>query len=114
MRKFLQLLGTHAGRRFGQRALRALRLGKRDDIANRIGATQQHDQPVEAERNAAVRRRAILQRFQQEAELRLSLFLADPQQIQNPQLDVATMIANATTADFAPVEHHIVGLGPGP
>ena len=27
--------------------------GKRNDIANRVGASQQHDQPVEAERNAA-------------------------------------------------------------
>ena len=52
------------------RSLRALRLRERDHVADRLGAGHQHDDAVEAERDAAVRRRAVLERVEQEAELR--------------------------------------------
>ena len=40
-----------------------------DHVADRLGAGHQHDQAVQAEGQAAVRRRAVLQRVEQEAEL---------------------------------------------
>ena len=43
--------------------------GKGDHVADRLGARHQRDDAVEAEGDAAVRRRAVLQRVEQEAEL---------------------------------------------
>ena len=43
--------------------------GKAIDVAQRLGAGEQHREPVHAERDAAVRRRAELERVEQEAEL---------------------------------------------
>ena len=53
-----------------QQVLRALGLREGDHVADRLGAGHQRDEAVEAERDAAVRRRAVLQRVEQEAELR--------------------------------------------
>ena len=43
--------------------------GKRDHVADRLDAGHHRDHAVEAERDAAVRRRAVRQRVEQEAEL---------------------------------------------
>src|SRR5512147_437151 len=64
-------------RRAGDEVLATLRLGERDDVANRLRAGHQGHQPVETEGDAAVRRRAVLQRLQQEAELGLLLLGRD-------------------------------------
>src|SRR6185295_5491549 len=72
-----QLLLVDRARRVREQVLRTLRLRERDDVAQRFGAGHQHDEAVEADRDAAVRRRAVLQRVEQEAELRLRLVGAD-------------------------------------
>ena len=46
------------------------RLRERDDIPDRVAAGEEHQHPVPAERDAAVRRRPVPQRVEQEAELR--------------------------------------------
>ena len=43
-------------------------LGNGNHVADGSLARQDHHQPVEAERDAAVRRSAVLERFEQEAE----------------------------------------------
>src|SRR5512134_151834 len=65
-----QLLLVHRARRLGQQALPALRLRKRDHVANRLRARHQRDDPVQAERDPAVRRCAVLQVVEQKTELR--------------------------------------------
>ena len=52
---FLQLLGGHLAGRIGERARRGLRLRESDNVAYALGSRHQHDQPVETERDAAVR-----------------------------------------------------------
>ena len=74
--------------------------------------SQQHDQPIEPEGNPAVRRRAKFERIEQEPELCLRLLLVDAEQIENAQLDIAPMVPDTPAADFAAVEHHVVGLRP--
>src|SRR4051794_8898442 len=49
-----ELFGRDCGGRFGHGILRALRLRECDDIADGIRMAEQHDQPVEAERDAAM------------------------------------------------------------
>src|SRR5262249_11118424 len=90
--QLLQLISTERGRSTRQWAWGALRLGEGDHVTNGIRSAQKHDQAIEAERNPAVRRRAVIQRFEQEPELGMRLFLADSQQIQNPELHVTAMV----------------------
>ena len=71
--QFAQLLLIHRRRRLCQQALRALRLGEGDHIADGFGAGHHGDNAIQTERQAAVRRRAILQCVEQEAELELRL-----------------------------------------
>src|SRR4029453_19100203 len=80
--QFTQLLLVHRTGGAGEQALRALRLGERNHVADALGARHQRDETIEAERQAAVRRRAVLQRVQQEAELELCLLGADLERIE--------------------------------
>src|SRR6266540_1980822 len=72
-----QLFLLHGRRGMREQILRALRLGERDDVADGFGARHHGDDAIEAEGNAAVRRRAILQRLQQKPEFLLRFFRAD-------------------------------------
>ena len=68
-----ELLGVHRGGRVGQRAGALLRLRERDDVADATPRpARMRDEPVQAEGDAAVRRRAELERLEQEAELALA------------------------------------------
>ena len=73
-------------RRLRQQILRALRLRERDHVANGLGAGQQRAHPVQAERDPAVRRRAVAERLEQEAELRPRLVGAEPENVEDPLL----------------------------
>src|SRR5574340_226443 len=81
--QFLQLVGTHGRGRFGERTLRALGLRERNHVADRVGAAEEHDQPVETEGDSAMGRCAIFQSLQQESEFGMGLFLADAQQVED-------------------------------
>src|SRR5215218_5518054 len=65
-------LGAVDGRgRAGQRVRSAGRLREGDHVADRVAPRQDRDDPVEPEREPAVRRRAIAERVEQEAEARV-------------------------------------------
>src|SRR6058998_452253 len=81
-----QLLLVHRRRSMREQVLRALRLGKGDDVADGVRSRHHRDDAVEAERDAAVRRRAVLERVQQEAEFLLRLFGADRQRAEHLRL----------------------------
>src|SRR5258706_2299984 len=74
-------------RRAGDEVLAALRLRECDHVADRIGADHQRHQPVEAEGDAAMGRRAVLQRLQQEAEFGLLVFGRNLQRAKHLLLD---------------------------
>ena len=103
------MLRADVARRPGQQALGAGGLGEGDDLAQRIGAGEQHGQAVEAQRDAAVRRGAVGQGFQQEAELLLGFGLADAEQRKDFFLHVGAVDTDAAAAEFHAVEHHVVG-----
>ncbi|OIQ79435.1 hypothetical protein GALL_388340 [mine drainage metagenome] len=58
-----------------------------------------------------MRRRAVLQRIEQEAELGTRLVGADAQRAEHLALHLGAVDAHRAAADFPAVEHHVVGLG---
>ena len=75
--QFAQLLFVDVRGGVSQQALGTLRLGEGDHVADRFGAGHHGNDAVKSERQAAVRRGAVLQGVEQEAELGLLLFGAD-------------------------------------
>ena len=76
--EFLQLRRIDRRRRLGHQALRLLRLGKGNHISNGIGPAKQHDQPIEPEGDAAVRRSAVIEGFQKKPNLAWAWSLVIP------------------------------------
>jgi len=85
------------------------RLGESDHVPDRRFPGQQHDQPVDAQRDAAVRRSAMLQRVQEEPETVAGVFLAEAQCRKHPRLHVLAMNTNRARAELDPVQHQVVG-----
>src|SRR5207244_7913222 len=81
------------------------------DIADGFGATDDHDEAVEAEGDSAVGRRAEAQRAQQMAELRLSILRTDPERFEHSFLQLRLVDAHAAAADLNAVQHHVVSFG---
>ena len=68
--------------------------GKRNHFANGGLARQNHHQAVQAQRDSAVRRRAIFQRLQQKTEALLGFFVRKAERGENLGLHVAAMDTN--------------------
>ena len=75
--------------------------GKRDHLANRRFAGENRDDPVQPERNAAVRRRAVFERFEEEAEPELRLLVGDAEPLEDARLQRGVVNPDAAAADFA-------------
>src|SRR6185295_2681851 len=74
-----QLLRVDRRRRSGHQIERVRRLRERDDLPDGRLAGQDRHQAVEAERDAAMRRRPVLERVEEEAEPQPGVVLADPE-----------------------------------
>src|SRR5581483_4231001 len=105
-----QLLVVHAARGVRKQTLSALRFGKRDDVADRLRLAHQRHDPVEAEGNPPMRGRAILQRVEEEAELRTCFIDADVERREHFRLHVLAMDTHRPAADLPTIEHHVVSL----
>ena len=68
-----------------------------------------HDDAVEAEGQAAVRGGAVLERVQEEAELVALLLLVDAEELEDAGLLLRGMDTDGAAAEFAAVEHEVVG-----
>src|SRR5262245_29890824 len=99
-----QLLRIHVGRRAGHEVDGVGGLGKRDDFADRALSGQDCDDPVETERDAAVRRRAVLERVQEESKtvVRVGLAIAEPPE--DAGLELLVMNSNAPAANLGPIQ----------
>ena len=75
-------------------------------------AAQDGDDAVEAEGDAAVRRRAVLERVQEEAEPQLRFLVRDLQQLEDQPLQRLIVDSDAAAGDFAAVEDEVVGARP--
>src|SRR5580765_6758238 len=100
-----QLLRVHGRRRTGHQIDGAGGLREGDYLANRRLAGQDRDDTVEPERDAAVRRRAVLERFEEESEAEPGLLLGDAEAAEDPRLQRRVVDTHAAAADFRSVQH---------
>ena len=107
----LALGGGDRRRGTGQRVETTAALRERDDLAQRVRPGQQHADPVPAEGDAAVRRRAVLERLQQEAELVPGLLLGDAEHLEHPLLHVRAVNTDGAATDLVAVADDVVGPG---
>ena len=107
--QFAQLFRADRRRRVGHQVDGLSRFRKRDDLANRVLAAQNRNQPIEAEGDAAVRRRTVLERVEEKPESRLRFFVRDLQQLEDEALQRLVVDSDAAAGDLAAVQHEIVG-----
>jgi len=82
---------------------------KCDDLTNRRLTTHERHDAIEAERNAAMRWRAVLEGVQEEAESRPGVLVRDPEQPEDVPLHVGPMNPDAAAGDFGAVQRQVVG-----
>src|SRR5882672_5975724 len=85
--QFLQLLLAHRSRRIYHQIHRARRLREGNDLSQAVRTRQNHDNPVKAQSNPAVRRRAVLQGLQEKPKTAAGLFLRHAQRTENQALN---------------------------
>src|SRR5258707_414871 len=105
-----QLLLFDRRRSMGEQVLRALRLGKGDHVADRLGAGHHGDDAIETEGDASVRRRAVLQRLEQESELLPGFLRPDRKSPEHLRLHLLAVDAHRGPAELPAVHHHVAGL----
>ncbi len=84
--------------------------GEGDDFADGFFAGEEHDDAVEAERDAAVRRSAVGQRVEEEAEAAAELFFGEAERFEEALLHVLAMNSDAAAAEFDAVEDEVVAF----
>ena len=113
--QLVELFFVDGRRRAGEEAQGARGLGEGDDLPDGLLAGEEHDQPVEAQGDAAVGRRPVAQGFEEEAELVPGLrFGARPMALKIFRLKVLVVDPDGAAADLVAVEDDVVGLGPDP
>src|SRR3546814_8310324 len=82
-----QLLRVDGGGRAGHGVDARLGLREGDDLADVLLAGEDGHQAVDAEGEAAVGRRAVAERLEEEPEAALGLLLVDAEQVEDPLLE---------------------------
>lgn len=108
--ELVELFGIDGRRGFGHEIGGFIRLWEGDDVAQRVGACEQHDHAVEPERQAAVWRGAEREGVEEEAEFGASFFVADAECAEDFLLNVYIMDTDRAAAQFDAVEDEVVGL----
>src|ERR1700741_4160980 len=104
----LALLGGDRGRRIGERVDAAAGLRESDPLADGVDSGQQRIDPVPAERDTTVRRRAKHERLQQESELLFRFCLVQAHDREHPLLDIAAVDTDRAAADLVAVADDVV------
>src|SRR5438477_12911757 len=79
-------------------------------VTERIFATNEHAEPIEPKRDAAMRRRAEAQCAQQMAEERLSIFGPDAKCFEHFLLQFRLMNTHAAATNLDTVENDVIGF----
>src|SRR5688572_15111898 len=104
-----EVFGRNRRRRILEQCARRGGLRECDHVAQRPRARKHHRNAIEAERYAAVRRRACTERVEQKAESRLRHSVVYTEQTENPALQRRIVDANAASAQLSAVEHDVIG-----
>src|SRR5438552_4756713 len=94
----------------GHQGQAAMLFRERQRGTDRIFATNEHDEPIEPKRDAAMRRRAEAQCAQQMAKERLSIFGPDAKRFEHFLLQFRLMNTHAAPANLDTVENDVVGF----
>src|SRR5262245_65981202 len=86
--QFGQLSRRHGARGVGHQIGPARNLREGDHFAQRFGLREEHHCPVESDGDSAVRRRAVTERVQEEAEFFARLFFAYSERLEESLLYV--------------------------
>ena len=84
------------------------RLRKRDDVAQRRRARGDRADAVEPQGDAAVRRRAVPERVEEESEALAPLLGRDPEHAEDALLEVVAVDADRARAELPPVDDDVV------
>src|SRR4051812_7800377 len=95
-----QLPIIDVARRLGHEIEHAVGLWEGDDFADAFFARDQHHDPVEAERDAAVRRSPESEGTENVAEERFLIFFGDAERGEDLRLQIALVNSNAAAAEF--------------
>src|SRR6266852_2031504 len=87
-----------------------LRFWKWNHVSQRLGARQEHRQPVHPHRDAAVGRSTEVERIEEEAELVPRLLVFDPHRFENGGLHLGIMHSDRPPADLESIENHVVAI----
>lgn len=109
--QFAQCLGIHQPRCLSHNAGSTLGFREGDYFTDRLGAGHQHHQTVQTEGQTTVRRRAVFQGVEQEAELLFLFRFADTQQTEHRLLHFLAVDTDRTATQFGAVQDHVVGTG---
>src|SRR5579864_7875742 len=104
-----QLALAHRRWRIAHKIDRAGRLGERNYFAQALCSGENHDNAIQSQRDASMRRRAVLQCFQEKTEAGLGFFIAHAERLENFSLNVLTVNTNRSRAQLGTIEHDVVG-----
>src|SRR5579883_337713 len=108
--EFFQLFFVDGRGRVHEQVNGGLRLGEGDDFANILLVGQQHDQAVDAQGNAAVWGRAVLEGFEHVTELLPDLLIAHVHKREDFALEFGDVDTHAATANFVAVADNVILL----
>src|SRR5712692_699930 len=106
--ELVELILVHRRRRLGHEVLRGSRFREGNDFADRFFASEEHHHTVDAERDAAVRRRAVRQRVEEKTETPAQLFFRQSERFEQTLLNILAVDPNAAGAELVAVEHKVV------
>src|SRR5437879_10047442 len=109
--KLVELGGVHFARRIGHQILGGGGFREGDDFANRFFTGEEHHYAVDAEGDAAMRRSAVCQRVEEEAEAVAKLFFREAKRFEEALLDVLAMDSDAAGAELVAVQDEVVAFG---
>ena len=109
--KFFELLVCYRRRSLGQRINGALGLREGDNIADGIQMEHKHDEAVEAQGNACMRRSTVLECIQEESELLLCFFLGNADGFEYLFLQVFLVNTERAAAGFYAIQYFIFCFG---
>src|SRR5262245_24252920 len=106
-----KLLLGNLRRRSRHQVCRPGRLREGDDVTQRCLTSEDHDHSIQAQRNSAMRRGAVLQGFQEKAELVARFLFRKAESSEDSRLNIAAVNSYGAAADLRTVQHEIVGFG---
>src|SRR5579863_2480626 len=106
----IKLIRVYIRRSVGHQVLRLGRLREGDHFADRLLASEQRYDAIDAEGDAAMRRRSVGQRIEEEAEAAAPLLLAEAQHLEYAILQLLLVDSDAARAQFDAVQHQVVSF----